>query len=72
MVPRDLWLCEVTDTSDKKIAGFLKQHFIAVSSVWVDEHSDFNATFVLLNNLFFFWRGDLKNRQVLKRANAEA
>lgn len=53
MVPKDIWLWKVTKTLDEKITGFLKQHFITVSLVWVDEYLDFNATFVWLNNLFF-------------------
>lgn len=43
----------MTKTLDEKIAGFLKLHFITASLVWVDENLDFNATFVLLNALFF-------------------
>lgn len=61
----------MTKTLDEKITGFLKLHFITASLVWIDENLDFNATFVLLNALFF-WKGDLKNHQVLQRANTEA
>lgn len=45
----------MTKTLDEKITGFLTRHFIMVSLLWVDGYWGLNATFVLLNNLFFFF-----------------
>ena len=51
----------MTKTLDQKITGFLKQHFITVSLVWVDGYLDFNATFVLQNSLFSFFGGGISD-----------